>query len=187
MCRIILPDIPKANMQIILKFLYTGRLGVHVLNFFSSSPVDGQNQLVRLSREYYRGKYHCTVDLLFDCFGLVCFANKNQNCQLSYSWFQTSQTGGKWYCDNFPFSSIPWLIYDKFLGHSYDMALASMRITRKHNLPGTNTLAHFALHRWWRKKIVTTNLGITANVKNIVRELLVSMLWSVYLRRGLIS
>jgi len=64
MCRIILPDIPKANMQIILKFLYTGRLGVNVLNFFSSSPADGQNQLAGLSR--------------------------------------------------FPFSSIPWLIYDKF-------------------------------------------------------------------------
>ena len=31
-----------------------------------------------LSREYYRGKYHCTVDLLFDWFGLVCFANKNK-------------------------------------------------------------------------------------------------------------
>jgi hypothetical protein len=26
-----------------------------------------------------RGKYHCTVDLLFDWFGLVCFANKNKN------------------------------------------------------------------------------------------------------------
>ncbi len=27
--------------------------------------------------------------------GLVCFANKNTNCQLSYSLFQTSQTGGQ--------------------------------------------------------------------------------------------
>ncbi len=27
----------------------------------------------------------CTIDLLFDWFGLVCFANKNKNCQLSYS------------------------------------------------------------------------------------------------------
>jgi hypothetical protein len=27
-----------------------------------------------------RGKYHCTVDLLFDWFGFVCFANKNKNC-----------------------------------------------------------------------------------------------------------
>jgi hypothetical protein len=31
------------------------------------------------------GKYHCTIDLLFDWFGLLCFANKNKNCQLSYS------------------------------------------------------------------------------------------------------
>ncbi len=30
-----------------------------------------------------RGKYHCTCDLLFDWFGLVCFANKNKKCQLS--------------------------------------------------------------------------------------------------------
>jgi hypothetical protein len=37
------------------------------------------------SREYYRGKYHCTVDLLFGWFGLFCFANKNKNCELSYS------------------------------------------------------------------------------------------------------
>jgi hypothetical protein len=32
-----------------------------------------------------KGKYHCTVDLLFEWFGLVCFANKNKNCQLSYN------------------------------------------------------------------------------------------------------
>jgi hypothetical protein len=25
-----------------------------------------------------KGKYHCTTDLLFDWFGLVCFANKNK-------------------------------------------------------------------------------------------------------------
>ncbi len=28
------------------------------------------------AREYKRGKYHCTIDLLFDWFGLVCFAYK---------------------------------------------------------------------------------------------------------------
>jgi hypothetical protein len=27
----------------------------------------------------------CTIDLLFDLFGLTCFANKNKNCQLSCS------------------------------------------------------------------------------------------------------
>jgi hypothetical protein len=32
-----------------------------------------------------KGKYHCTIDLLFDWFGLVCFANENKNCQLSCS------------------------------------------------------------------------------------------------------
>jgi len=36
-------------------------------------------------REYSRGKYHCSVDLLFDFIGLAFLANKNQNYQLSYS------------------------------------------------------------------------------------------------------
>jgi len=54
-----------------------------------------------------RGKYQCTIDLLCDRFRLVCFANKNTNCQLLYSWFQTSQTGGQRYRDTSPFS-IPW-------------------------------------------------------------------------------
>jgi hypothetical protein len=58
-------------------------------------------------REYWRGKHHCTIDLLFDLFGLACIANKNKNCQLAYSWFQTSQTGSQWYSDASPFS-IPW-------------------------------------------------------------------------------
>ncbi len=44
------------------------------------------------------------IDLLVDWFGLVCFANKNKNCQLSYSWYQTSQTGDQWYSDTSPFS-----------------------------------------------------------------------------------
>ncbi len=61
-------------------------------------------QVVFTTREYKRGKYHCTIDLLFDWFRLVCFANKNKNCQSSYSWFQTSQTGGQWYSDISPFS-----------------------------------------------------------------------------------
>jgi hypothetical protein len=30
------------------------------------------------AREYLRGKYHCTIDLLFDWFGFICFANKNK-------------------------------------------------------------------------------------------------------------
>jgi hypothetical protein len=38
-------------------------------------------KVIRHSRKYKRGEYHCTADLLFDCFGLVCFANKNEKCQ----------------------------------------------------------------------------------------------------------
>ncbi len=57
-----------------------------------------------LGREYLRGKYHCTIDLLFDWFGLVCFANRNKNCQQSCKRFQTGQTGGQLYCDTSPFS-----------------------------------------------------------------------------------
>ncbi len=56
------------------------------------------------------GSIDCTVDLLFDWFGLVCFANK-KNCQLSYCWYQTSQTGGQWYSNTSPFSIIPWLMF----------------------------------------------------------------------------
>ncbi len=37
----------------------------------------------------------------------VCLAKK---CELSYSWFQTSQTGGQQYSDTSPFS-IPWPIH----------------------------------------------------------------------------
>jgi hypothetical protein len=35
------------------------------------------------------GSIHCTIDLLFDCFELVCFANKNKtkivSCHAAYS------------------------------------------------------------------------------------------------------
>jgi hypothetical protein len=35
-------------------------------------------KFVLLIMEYYMGKYHCTVDSLFDWFELVYFANKNK-------------------------------------------------------------------------------------------------------------
>ncbi len=61
--------------------------------------------------------YHGTIDLLFDCLGLVCFVNENKKCQLSYSWFQTSQTGCQRYSDTSPFS-IPWSNHSNFYRHN---------------------------------------------------------------------
>ncbi len=57
----------------------------------------------------------CITVLLTSCFdliGLVCSANKNKNWKLSYSWFQTSQTGGQQYSDTSPLS-IPWFVPGK--------------------------------------------------------------------------
>ncbi len=54
------------------------RLPSVVLNVYSSSAALREYKLERSSKEYKRGKYHCTIDLLFDWFGLVCFANKNK-------------------------------------------------------------------------------------------------------------
>ncbi len=69
----------------------------HVCSFIIVIPVvDVINILPENTK---RGKYHCT----FDLFRLVCFANINKNCQLSYSWFQTSQTVGQWYSDTSPY------------------------------------------------------------------------------------
>jgi hypothetical protein len=58
----------------------------------------------------WRGNYHCTIDLPFDWFRLVCFTNKNKNYQSLYSWFQTSQTWGQQYSYTSPFS-IPCFIH----------------------------------------------------------------------------
>jgi hypothetical protein len=55
-------------------------------------------------KEYYRGKYHCTVDLLFDWFGISCMTTDNVCFYLQNRLIQTSQTGGQWYSDTSPFS-----------------------------------------------------------------------------------
>jgi hypothetical protein len=45
------------------------------------------------------GKYHCTVDLLFDWFGISCMTTDNFGFYLQNRPTQTSQTGGQWYSD----------------------------------------------------------------------------------------
>ncbi len=51
-----------------------------------------------------RGKYHCTVDLLFDWFGISCMTTDNFNFYLQNILMQTSQTGGQWYNDTSPYT-----------------------------------------------------------------------------------
>jgi hypothetical protein len=53
------------------------------------------------------GKYHCTIDLLFDRFGISCMATDNFCFYFQNRLIQTSQTGGQQYSDTSPFG-IPW-------------------------------------------------------------------------------
>ena len=54
-----------------------------------------------------KGKYHCTVDLLFDWFGISCMTTDIYCFYLLNRPIQTSQKGGQQYSDTSPFS-IPW-------------------------------------------------------------------------------
>ncbi len=89
-----------------------GRKAVQVVKrFLLRHSRFGQISLfVSLSREYSRGKYHCTVDLLFDWFGISCL-NTDNFSYLQNRKIQTRQTGGQWN-SNTPFwYSLPCLIF----------------------------------------------------------------------------
>ncbi len=58
--------------------------------------------------EYLKGKYHCTIDLLFDWFGISCMTTDNFCIYFQNRLIQTSQTGGQLYSDT-PRISIPWI------------------------------------------------------------------------------
>ncbi len=58
-------------------------------------------------REYLRGKYHCTIDLLFVWFGISCMTTDTFCFYLQNRLIKTSKTGGQWYSMTSPFS-IPW-------------------------------------------------------------------------------
>ncbi len=45
------------------------------------------------------GKYHCTIDLLFDWLGISCMTTDNFWFYLQNRLIQTSQTVGQWYRD----------------------------------------------------------------------------------------
>jgi len=60
------------------------------------------------------GKYHCTVDLLFDWFGISCMTADNFCFYLQNRLIQTSQTGGQWYSDTSPLADSPTSLLPKF-------------------------------------------------------------------------
>jgi hypothetical protein len=66
-------------------------------------------------------KYHCTIKLLFDWFGISCTTTDNFCFYLPNRLIQTRQTGGQRYSDTSPFS-IPWLLLnlDKVSEHGID-------------------------------------------------------------------
>ncbi len=57
-------------------------LSVVILNVFHLFLNPNNDWIRTLHQGILKGKYHCTIDLLFDWFGIVCFANKNKNYNL---------------------------------------------------------------------------------------------------------
>jgi hypothetical protein len=84
-------------------------LGLHTVerNFKSSWDKHSSLHKYCITREYYRGKYHCTIDLLFDWFGMNCMTTDIFVFYLQNRIIQTSQIGGQQYKDTSLFS-IPW-------------------------------------------------------------------------------
>jgi hypothetical protein len=54
--------------------------------------------------KHSREKYHCTVDLRFDWFGISCMTTDRFCFYLQNRLIQTVQTGGQLYSDTSPFS-----------------------------------------------------------------------------------
>jgi hypothetical protein len=109
------------NDQAYLRQIVSGELKKVFITFLNSSPtkkIDAQDELSNIKIQKVKhfkhfkliqGIYHCTIDLLFDWFGISCVTTDNFYFYLQNRLIQTSQTGGQWYSDTSPFS-IPWLI-----------------------------------------------------------------------------
>jgi hypothetical protein len=87
--------------KLIIKNLIENMLTKVLLQKAPFFPVNIRDVTVR---EYQRGKYHCTINLLFDWFGISSMTTDNFCFHLQHRLIQTSQTGGQWYNDTSPFS-----------------------------------------------------------------------------------
>jgi hypothetical protein len=74
-------------------------LSVHMLSVVA--PFKGT--VNKLKQGILKGKNQCTIDLLFDWFGISCMTTDNFCFYLQNRLIQTSQTGGQWYSDISPF------------------------------------------------------------------------------------
>ncbi len=83
-------------LYIVWKFKY---MLIHCIHFFQLLWCK-----MPKTREYQRGKYHCTVDLLFDWFQISYMTTDNFCFYLQNRLIQTSQTGGQRYSVTSPFS-----------------------------------------------------------------------------------
>ncbi len=104
-------------------------------------------------REYWRGKYHCTVDLLFDWFGISCMTTGNFCFYLQNRLIQTSQTGGQRYSDTSPFS-IPWTYH---LKTTVTPSLILLKRALSSNLKFQNFFRDLTFQTF-EKKVVSTTL-----------------------------
>jgi hypothetical protein len=72
-------------------------------HFFPGMVLTKFPKIIPQSGNTKRGKYHCTVDLLFDWFGISSTTTDNFCFYMQKRLIQTSQTGGQRYSDISPF------------------------------------------------------------------------------------
>ena len=75
-----------------------------------TSDTDFNYSIHKPNQGILKGEVYCTVDLLFDWFGISRMTTDNFCFYLQNSLIQTSQTGGQRYSDTSPFC-IPWLFH----------------------------------------------------------------------------
>ncbi len=95
---------------------------------------------------WWRGKYHCTIDLLFDWFGISSMTTDNFCSYLQNRLIKTSKTGGQWYSDTSPFS-IPWF-----------SVCQTMKVMFTLGYQKRSSLLQKCIN-YWSKKYSTTLLG----------------------------
>ncbi len=124
------------------------------LESFSLYNSNSQDENGKITQGILKGKYHCTVHLLFDWFGISCMTADNFCFYLQNRLIQTSQTGGQWYSDtSFPLQySLDSISRDhKILCLNLeDRTVRQLIIQPKFRLLGIRSISHFSLILYYR-------------------------------------